>query len=89
MSRKRSLAHSSLQILGWSFSHVCSFDLEVICKRSKKEGRIFDLYEFWSEEVYCNKTPKQKTLMFEHYNLVDSKEKWGCNFLRLIYRKVV
>ena len=48
-------------------------DLEVICKGSKKEGRPFNLSEFWDSLL---KNLSKKTLMFEHYNLVDLME-WG------------
>jgi hypothetical protein len=30
-------------------------DLEVICKRFKKEGRLPNFHEFWNEEVHCIK----------------------------------
>ena len=46
-------------------------DLEVICKGSKKEGRPFNLREFWDSLL---KNLSKKTLMFEHYNLLDLME---------------
>jgi hypothetical protein len=49
-------------------------DLEVIYNRSKNEGRVFNFYEFWSEEVRYKKSPKKKTLVFKHFNLVDYME---------------
>jgi hypothetical protein len=33
--------------------------LEVMRKRSKKEGRLSNFYEFYSEEVYCKKGPQK------------------------------
>jgi hypothetical protein len=35
-------------------------DLEVMCKRSKKEGRLPNFHEFWSEEVHYNKDSKNE-----------------------------
>ena len=34
----------------------------------------FDLHEFWSEELHCEKRPPQKTLMLKNFVLVDSTE---------------
>jgi hypothetical protein len=34
----------------------------------------FDLHEFWSEELHCEKRPPKKTLMLENYVLMDSTE---------------
>jgi hypothetical protein len=48
-------------------------DLEVMWKRSKNKGRLPNFHEFWNEEVYY-KNDLKKTLMFEHYNFVDSIE---------------
>jgi hypothetical protein len=35
-------------------------DLEVVCKRPKKERRPAYFHEFWSEEVYCIKYPQKR-----------------------------
>jgi hypothetical protein len=37
-------------------------DLEVICKRLKKEGRIPNFHDFWSEEVHCKKDIQKREL---------------------------
>jgi hypothetical protein len=44
----------------------------VKCKKSKKKKKTYDLCYFWSKEIYNRKHPKkEKSLMFEWYNLVD------------------
>jgi hypothetical protein len=37
-------------------------DLEMMCKRPKKEGRLPNFHEFWNEEVQCTKDPPKKKL---------------------------
>jgi hypothetical protein len=49
-------------------------DLEVSCKKPKKEKRPSNFYEFHSNEVHNKNHPKTKTFMFECYNLLDPVE---------------
>jgi hypothetical protein len=35
-------------------------DLEVICKKPKKERRPSSFYKFWIEEVHSTKDPSKK-----------------------------
>jgi hypothetical protein len=49
---------------------------KMMCKRPNEERRPPSFHEFGSEEVHSKRNPqKKKTLMFEHYNLVDSMER--------------
>jgi hypothetical protein len=64
---------------------VCSknleLDLEVVCKRSIKDGRPPNFQEFWGGDVHCKrKPPKEKTLMFECYSLVPPVERGALIF---------
>jgi hypothetical protein len=50
-------------------------DLEVMRKRPKERKKDHLIFiNFWSKEVHNKKHPKKKTLMFECYNLLNSKE---------------
>jgi hypothetical protein len=51
-------------------------DLEVMRKRSKKKKRPSNFHYFWSKEVHSKEHPlqKNKTLMFECYNLLAPME---------------
>jgi hypothetical protein len=49
-------------------------DLEVRCKRTKIKRRASNFHSFWSKEVHGKKNLKNKTLMFECYNLLDPME---------------
>jgi hypothetical protein len=51
-------------------------DLEVICKKPKKEGRLSNFEEFHPQK----RPSKKKALMFECYDLVDSMEKGAIIF---------
>jgi hypothetical protein len=35
-------------------------DFEVMCKEPKKEGRLHNFHEFWSEEVQYKKASKKE-----------------------------
>jgi hypothetical protein len=64
-------------------------DLEVICKRTKKERRPFIIHEVWSVEIH-NKNDLKK-IKFD-VRTIKSYEFHGIrnhNNLRLIYKKVI
>jgi hypothetical protein len=60
-----------------------------MCKRPKKKGIPSNFHEFQSEEVHYKKYAKNKTLIYEHYNLVDPMEWQVVIFLRLMSNKVI
>jgi hypothetical protein len=51
---------SSYKSKGGIWAMCGQFDLEVICKRSKKEGRPPIFHKFWNEDVHSNKDPPKR-----------------------------
>jgi hypothetical protein len=54
--------------------------LEVMCKRSKKEGRVPNFHEFSVKKFNVYRLSKKKTLMFKQYDLLDSIEQGAVMF---------
>jgi hypothetical protein len=63
--------------------------LKVTCKRLKKQIRLSNFHEFWSEEVHCIKDPhKNKNLHIWTLQSHGSYGTGGWNILRLLNMKV-